>query len=208
MPGKCSEVFERAQLWDSHLESTQLLTPGAARSQPSLEGERGRLTALVFLWSEDDSSDTVLSFRAVANSELLLSCGIVQQLGNCVGMWMGRSWESCSRAPILSGKHLPPLLPSLPSQQPCWAGQSCAELFLIQGPEKGLVPSDTKQAGIRQGFITKWFKGSLSLLFSPSLKSLSCPAKSPVSVCLGGFQGTTTHQKILKFSCLTCFAQY
>lgn len=88
LTGKSSEVFEHTQLWDSYVESTQLLMPGAARSQPSLEGERGRLVTLALFLSEDGSSDTELF--SCGSSELLLSCGVVQQQGNSVGMWMGK----------------------------------------------------------------------------------------------------------------------
>lgn len=51
------------------------------------------------------------------------------------------------------------------------------------------------------------FKGSLSLLFSPSLRAYSCPAsqhaaapcQTHLSACPGGSRHATTHQKTLKF---------
>lgn len=86
MPDKCSEVFKHTQLRDSHLESTQFLTPGAARSQPSLEGERGRLTALVFLSSEDGSSATVFSRRSKQRAApQLRGCAAAGELCGDVG---------------------------------------------------------------------------------------------------------------------------
>lgn len=168
-------------MWDSHSESIQLLTPGAARSQPSLEGERGRLAA-------------VLSICALANSELLLSCGVVQQPGNRVGMWIG--WESYFRARVLRGEHLTPPLSSLPSQQPCWAGQSSADLYLIQDPEKGLVPSDKLSRHQASFYNKKWFKGSLSLLFSPLLRASPALPNPYLPGRLSGYHHTPKDSQI------------
>lgn len=179
------------------MESTQLLTTGAARSQPSLEGERGRLTALVFLSSEDDSSATVLSFGTVGNSELLLSCGVVQQLGNCVGMWMGKSWESCSRVSVLRGEHLPPqiITTSLPAALLGWA-ELCRPLFDPQPRERAC--SKLHKASRHQArFYNKMVQREFVFALLPISQGLSCPAKP---LCLFAWEGFRAPPHTKRFS--------
>lgn len=118
LTGKSSEVFEHTQLWDSYVESTQLLMPGAARSQPSLEGERGRLVTLALFLSEDGSSDTELSFRAVA-----VSCSSAAGLCSNRGTVWGCGWGKAGS----------------PAPEPLYLGESTSQHSYHHFPPSSLI---------------------------------------------------------------------